>query len=115
MCERVEKSKNDMSLVHSPRKTRSQASSRMMFDQEQQMTPSQAANSEEAPERAHILREAFKQIRELRVERTSQQAQFLSMLQQRDEELRCLRERLVSWENKQLSSIHNKEDNVKKF
>ena len=108
LCERVEKRKGDMSLVHSPRKTRSQASSRMMFDQEQQMTPSQAANSEEAPERADVLREAFEQIRELREERTSQQAQFLSMLQQRDEELRCLRERLVSWENKQLSPIHNR-------
>ena len=89
LCERVEKRKGDMSLVHSPRKIRSQASFRVMFDQEQQMTPSQAANSEEAPERADILREAFKQIRELR----------------------CLRERLVSWENRQLSHIHNRISN----
>ena len=82
-----------MSLVHSPMITRSQASSRAMIGREQQSTPLRTSDSEEVPVR-DTLQEALEQIRELREERTQQQAQFMTMLQQRDEELHRLRERL---------------------
>ncbi|XP_029178454.1 uncharacterized protein LOC114946194 [Nylanderia fulva] len=97
-----------MSLVHSPKITRSQALSRAMIDGEQQSTPLRTTNSEETSDWTDALQEALEQIRELREERSQQQAQFVTMLQQRDEELRRLQERLVTWENNQLSPLHNR-------
>ena len=81
-----------MSLVHSPRITRSQAPLRATTNEEAPEHPTAPQNTTE------ILQAALDEIRELREERFQQQARFEAMLQQRDEELRRFEDRFFERE-----------------
>lgn len=83
-----------MATTHTPRTTRSQA-------------PLQTASSGETSAEAVTLQAALREIQQLREERLQQQAQFETMLLQRDEELRRLEERIQTREN-QLSPCHSR-------
>lgn len=84
---------SDMSTIHSPRITRSQA-------------PPRATISRESPEQASIVQAALEEIRQLHEERLQQQTQFETLLQQRDEQLRRLEERFSLRENQLIVSLH---------
>lgn len=83
-------------MMHSPRITRSQA-------------PSRTNETEEPPERrpteAEVLRTALDEIRQLREERLQQQLHFEAEIQQRDEELRRLQQRISTRETENQLSL----------
>jgi len=84
-----------MTTQHSPRVTRSQA-------------PLRTSPNGEFPSGEDVLQAALQELRLMRAEREREHAQFEVLLQQRDEELRRLEQRIATRKDEQLSLSDNR-------